>query len=69
MGTPVAYPWAVGVGHAGFRVVLPFGGTGNFPFRVVNVGGNPLYGKYPGGVPPLGFEMDHGATSPEISRR
>ena len=39
------------------------GGTGNSPFRVINVGGDPPYGKDPGGVPLPGEKTDHRAAT------
>ena len=45
--------------------VIIGGVTGNTTFWVGNVGGDPPYGKEPGGVPPPGDKTDHGdANSP-----
>ena len=69
MDTPIADPWAGGSVHTDFRAVLLGDGTGNTPFWVRNLGGDPPYGKDPGGVPPPGGERDQGATPPATSQR
>ena len=45
-------------------MILVAGVTGNYPFRAGNNGGDPLCGEDPGGVPPLGGDMDHGPITP-----
>ena len=65
---PITDHWSGGGGHAYLRVDPLGGGTGNAPFLVRNLGGDPLYGKYPGGVPPTGGKTYHGAYPPEISQ-
>ena len=52
MSIYVTYPWAGGGRRADIGVVLLGSGTGKAPFWVVNVGGDPPYGKDPGEVPP-----------------
>ena len=49
MDTPIADPWAGGSVHTDFRAVLLGDGTGNTPFWVRNLGGDPRMAKTLGG--------------------
>ena len=59
MGKPIAYNWAIGDRRVDLGAVMLGGGTGNYTFWVVNMGGDLLYGEDSGEVPPPGGDTDN----------